>query len=145
MNNDQLINEAIAILQTMNMEDCALAIHNLREEHNRVRIIAHGRLVKIGNLQHDVAVLEDKLEDTRSELTLTRGHAAAHRTAAAKMAEELEDTRSDLKSTFGGAPSRALEELGREPRSHLENELADQRASAFRTADALQYIVNYCR
>ena len=117
MTNDQLINEAIAILQTMNMEDCALAIHNLREEHNRVRIIAHGRLVKIGNLQHDVAVLEDKLEDTRSE----------------------------LKNTFGGAPSRALEELGREPRSHLENELADQRASAFRTADALQYIVNYCR
>lgn len=92
MTNDQLINEAIAILQTMNMEDCALAIHNLREEHNRVRIIAHGRLVKIGNLQHDVAVLEDKLEDTRSE----------------------------LKSTFGGAPSRALEELGREPRTHLE-------------------------
>jgi hypothetical protein len=107
MTNDQLINEAIAILQTMNMEDCALAIHNLREEHNRVRIIAHGRLVKIGNLQHDVAVLEDKLEDTRSE----------------------------LKSTFGGSPSRALEELeiernlamiyehdqlGREPRTHLE-------------------------
>lgn len=109
MTNDQLINEAIAILQTMNMEDCALAIHNLREEHNRVRIIAHGRLVKIGNLQHDVAVLEDKLEDTRSD---------------------LKDTRA---------------ELGREPRSHLENELADQRASAFRTADALQYIVNYCR
>ena len=96
MTNDQLINEAIAILQTMNCEDCALAIHNLREEHNRVRIIAHGRLVKIGNLQHDVAVLEDKLEDTRSDLALTRGHAAAHRTAAAKMAEELADTRSDL-------------------------------------------------
>lgn len=37
------------------------------------------------------------------------------------------------------------DDLGREPRSHLENELADQRASAFRTADALQYIVNYCR
>lgn len=100
MNDNDRINEAIAILQAMNCEDCALAIHNLREEHNRVRIIAHGRLVKIGNLQHDVAVLEDKLEDTRSELTLTRGHAAAHRSAAAKMAEELE--------------------LGREPRSHLE-------------------------
>ena len=83
MTNDQLVNEAIAILQSMNCEDCALAIHNLREEHNRVRIIAHGRLVKIGNLQHEVAVLEDKLEDTRSE----------------------------LKSTFGGAPSRAPEEL----------------------------------
>ena len=47
-----------------------------------------------------------------------------------KLEDKLEDTRS---------------ELGREPRSHLENELADQRASAFRTADALQYIVNYCR
>jgi chromosome segregation ATPase len=152
--NSNRLNEAIAILQTMNMEDCAMEIQDLINELERVKGIAGRRLDRIAQLQHDVAVLEDKLEDTRSELTLTRGHAAAHRTAAAKMAEELEDTRSELKDTraelgrkslaawaaqcavaharidaefdarengtFGGAPSRALEELGREPRTHLE-------------------------
>ena len=68
MTNDQLINEAIAILQTMNMEDCAQAIDNLLHELERVKGIAGRRLDRIAQLQHDVAVLEDKLEDTRSEL-----------------------------------------------------------------------------
>lgn len=68
MTNEQLINEAIAILQTMNMEDCAQAIDNLRNELERVKGIARDRQEKIANLQQDVAVLEDKLEDTRSEL-----------------------------------------------------------------------------
>ena len=68
MTNEQLINEAIAILQTMNMEDCAQAIDNLRNELDRVKQIARDRLDKIANLQHDVAVLEDKLEDTRSDV-----------------------------------------------------------------------------
>ncbi len=94
MNNNDRINEAIAILQTMNMEDCAQEIDNLRHELERVKGIAGRRLDRIAQLQHDVAVLEDKLEDTRSE----------------------------LKSTFGGAPSRAIEELGREPRSHIDYE-----------------------
>ena len=68
MTNEQLINEAIAILQTMNMEDCAQAIDNLRNELERVKQIARDRLDKIAKLQHDVAVFEDKLEDTRSDV-----------------------------------------------------------------------------
>ena len=70
-NNDQ-INEAIAILQTMNMEDCAQAIDNLRHELERVKGIAGRRLDRIAQLQHDVAVLEDKLEDTRSDVRYIR-------------------------------------------------------------------------
>lgn len=87
----------------------AQEIDNLRHELERIKGIASRRLDRIAQLQHDVAVLEDKLEDTRSE----------------------------LKSTFGGAPSRAIEELeiernlamiyehdelGREPRSHIDYE-----------------------
>ncbi len=68
MTNEQLINEAIAILQTMNMEDCAQAIDNLRFELERIKGIAGRRLDRIAQLQHDVAVLEDKLEDTRSDV-----------------------------------------------------------------------------
>jgi len=120
-NNDETIKIIADMLQMQGDEDMALELEEAwaraKHELERVKGIASRRLDRIAQLQHDVAVLEDKLEDTRSE----------------------------LKSTFGGAPSRALEELGREPRSHLENELADQRASAFRAADALQYIVNYCR
>ena len=92
-------------------EDMALELEEAwaraKHELERIKGIAGRRLDRIAQLQHDVAVLEDKLEDTRSE----------------------------LKSTFGGAPSRALEELeiernlamiyehdelGREPRTHLE-------------------------
>ena len=68
MTNEQLINEAIAILQTMNMEDYAQAIDNLRNELKRVKGIAQDRLDTIQNLRHTVAVLEDKLEDTRSDV-----------------------------------------------------------------------------
>lgn len=68
MNKERLINEGIAILQTMNMEDCALAIDDLRNELERVKQIARDRLDHIAQLQHDVAVLEDKLEDTRSDV-----------------------------------------------------------------------------
>lgn len=101
MTNEQLINEAISILQTMNMEDCAQAIDNLRHELERVKGIARDRLDKIVNLQQDVAVLEDKLEDTRSELRFTReslnikiGELLAH---TDRLEKELEDTRSDVR------------------------------------------------
>ena len=106
MTNRETINGVIAFLQASNNEDIALdlanAIVTMDLELERVKGIAGRRLDRIAQLQHQLAVVEDKLEDTRSD-------------------------------------------LGREPKSHLENELADQRASAFRTADALQYIVNYCR
>ena len=45
-----------------------LEIDNLKKELARVKGIARARQEKIANLQQDVAVLEDKLEDTRSEL-----------------------------------------------------------------------------
>jgi predicted nucleic acid-binding Zn-ribbon protein len=107
-NNNDRINEAIAILQMQNMEDCAQAIDNLRNELERVKGIASRRLDKINALQLEIAQIED---DPR----------------------RLEDSDDDEI------------ELGREPRSHLENEIADLRASAFRSADAAQYIINYCR
>ena len=119
-NNDETIKSIADMLQMQGDEDLALELEEAwqraKHELERVKGIAGRRLDRIAQLQHDVAVLEDKLEDTRSELN--------------SIYDELVATRS---------------ELGREPRSHLENELADQRASAFRTADALQYIVNYCR
>lgn len=45
-----------------------LEIDKLKKELERVKQIARDRQEKIANLQQDVAVLEDKLEDTRSEL-----------------------------------------------------------------------------
>ena len=83
MTNEQLINEAIAILQTMNMEDYAQAIDNLRNELKRVKGIAQDRLDTIQNLRHDVAVLEDKLEDTRSDVRAIEEATAQLRRSAA--------------------------------------------------------------
>ena len=83
MNNDQLINEAIAILQTMNMEDCALAIDDLRNELERVKGIAGRRLDRIAQLQHQLAVVEDKLEDTRSDVRAIEEATAQLRRSAA--------------------------------------------------------------
>jgi phage shock protein A len=48
--------------------DHAQEIDNLRAELERVKGIAGRRLDRIAQLQHQVAVLEDKLEDTRSDL-----------------------------------------------------------------------------
>jgi len=110
-NNDETIKIIADMLQMQGDEDMALELEEAwaraKHELERIKGIAGRRLDRIAQLQHDVAVLEDKLEDTRSE----------------------------LKSTFGGAPSRAIEELeierklamiyehdelGREPRTHLE-------------------------
>ena len=89
MTNDETIKSIADMLQLQGDEDLALELEEAwtraKHELERVKGIASRRLDRIAQLQHDVAVLEDKLEDTRSE----------------------------LKSTFGGAPSRALEELGR--------------------------------
>jgi hypothetical protein len=93
--NDNRINEAIAILQTMNMEDCAVAIQDLQHELVRVKGIAHRRLDRIAQLQHDVAVLEDKLEDTRSDLKLEQGHRLAQQQRAGILALELAQLEDD--------------------------------------------------
>lgn len=166
--NSNRLNEAMAILQTMNMEDCAMEIQDLINELERVKGIAGRRLDRIAQLQHDLAVVEDKLEDTRSELrdsTASAHIAIGERNARIADLEALADNRLERIMNLLGAidakdfktirkddelaaavdPEQARVELGREPRSHLENELADLRASAFRSADAMQYIVNYCR
>lgn len=97
MSNRETINGVIAFLQASNNEDIALdlanAIVTMDFELERVKGIAGRRLDRIAQLQHQLAVVEDKLEDTRSE-------------------------------------------LGREPRSHLENELADQYARIEQVAAA---------
>lgn len=83
MTNEQLINEAIAILQMSNMEDCAAAVQTLQSELERVKQIARDRLDTIQNLRHDVAVLEDKLEDTRSDVRAIEEATAQLRRSAA--------------------------------------------------------------
>ncbi len=83
MTNEQLIYEAIAILQMSNMEDCAAAVQTLQSELERVKQIARDRLDTIQNLRHDVAVLEDKLEDTRSDVRAIEEATAHLRRSAA--------------------------------------------------------------
>lgn len=51
MNNNDLIDESIAILQTMNAEDNAAAIDELRNELERVKGIARDRLATIAELR----------------------------------------------------------------------------------------------
>jgi hypothetical protein len=51
MTNEQLIDEAIAILQMSNMEDCAAAVQTLQSELERVKQIARDRLDTIQNLR----------------------------------------------------------------------------------------------
>lgn len=59
---------AIEIFQDSYMEDCNMEIEKLQSELERVKQIARDRLDTIQKLQHNVAVLEDKLEDTRSDV-----------------------------------------------------------------------------
>ncbi len=75
-NNDEMIKSIADMLQMQGDEDLALELEEawMRAKHEleRVKGIAGRRLDRIAQLQHDVAVLEDKLEDTRSELELGR-------------------------------------------------------------------------
>ena len=54
MTNNELIDESIVILQTMNAEDCAAAIDELRNELERVKGIARDRLATIAALRSEV-------------------------------------------------------------------------------------------
>ena len=122
-NNDETIKSIADMLQMQGDEDMALMLEGawarVKHELERVKGIAARRLDKINALQLELAQIED---DPR----------------------RLEDSEDD-EIDASLARIRELDELGREPRSHLENEIADLRASAFRSADAAQYIVNYCR
>ena len=105
-NNDETIKYIADMLQLQGDEDTALELEEawarMKHELERVKGIAGRRLDRIAQLQHDLAVVEDKLEDTRSEL----GNATA-----ALRELELEDSLARI---------RELDELGREPRTHLE-------------------------
>ena len=114
-----------------------MEIQDLINELERVKGIAGRRLDRIAQLQHDLAVVEDKLEDTRSELKYEKGISAAQRSLAGQLATELAQIEDDPRRLedfeddeldASLARIRELDELGREPRSHLENELADARA-----------------
>ena len=64
MTNNELIDESIVILQTMNAEDCAAAIDELRNELERVKGIARDRLATIAELRRPISDfgMEDELE-----------------------------------------------------------------------------------
>ena len=86
-NNDEMIKSIADMLQMQGDEDLALELEEAwqraKYERERVKFVASQRLNRIAKLQHDVAVLEDKLEDTRSELN--------------SIYDELVATRSELK------------------------------------------------
>ena len=86
-NNDETIKSIADMLQMQGDEDLALELEEAwqraKHELERIKGIAGRRLDRIAQLQHDVAVLEDKLEDTRSELN--------------SIYDELVATRSELK------------------------------------------------
>ena len=143
--NDELIEHAIGLLTMQNEEDAAQAIDDLRHELERVKGIASRRLDRIAVLQHKLAVVEDKLEDTRSELrdsTASAHIAIGERNARITDLEALADNRLERIVNLLGAidakdfdtirkddelaaavdPEQARVELGREPRSHIDYE-----------------------
>lgn len=68
--NNALIDEAIAILQTMNMEDCAAEIQKLRADLIRSQGTANALRNLAGQLATELAQLEDdprRLEDSDDE------------------------------------------------------------------------------
>ena len=108
-NNNEMIDHAIGLLMMQNEEDAAQAIDNLRHELERVKGIASRRLDRIAQLQHDLAVVEDKLEDTRSELrdSTASAHIAIGERNARIAHLELDALEDSL------ARIRELDELGR--------------------------------
>jgi len=60
-----------------------LEIDNLNKELERVKRIARDRLDMVQKLQHNVAVFEDKLEDTRSDVRAIEEATAQVRRCAA--------------------------------------------------------------
>ena len=134
-NNDETIKYIADMLQLQGDEDMALELEEawakMKHELERVKGIASRRLDRIAVLQHKLAVVEDKLEDTRSELKYEKGISAAQRSLAGQLATELaqieddprrlEDSDDELEASL--ARIREHDELGREPRSHIDYEL----------------------
>ena len=124
-NNDETIKYIADMLQLQGDEDTALELEEawakMKHELERLKGIASRRLDRIAQLQHDVAVLEDKLEDTRSELKYEKAISAHQRSLAGQLATELaqieddprrlEDFDAELEASL--ARIRELDELGR--------------------------------
>jgi hypothetical protein len=82
MTNNELIDESIAILQTMNAEDCAAAIDELRYELERVKGIARDRLATIAELRIELEKLtelavEEMLDNLRGSVTRPHGRSCS--------------------------------------------------------------------
>ena len=96
------------MLQLQGDEDLALELEEAwaraKHELERVKGIAGRRLDRIAVLQHDKLILEDKLKDARAR---------------------LDDLEVELEVEASLARIRELDELGREPRSHIDYELED--------------------
>jgi len=129
MNSNEMIDHAIGLLMMQNEEDAANAIREIREESERAHNLIMHNAQEIDNL--------------RNELERVKGIASRRLDKINALQLELAQIEDDPRRLEDSDDDEI--ELGREPRSHLENELADLRASAFRSADAAQYIINYCR
>ena len=70
MTNNELIDESIVILQTMNAEDCAAAIVELRNELERVKGIARDRLATIAALRSEVDTAIGIIDDRSCQESL---------------------------------------------------------------------------
>ena len=112
-NNNEMIDHAIGLLMMQNEEDAAQAIDNLRNELERVKGIASRRLDRIAQLQHNLAAVEDKLEDTRSDLRSSFEHTT-------QLLGQMRARISELEIERNLAMIYEHDELGREPRTHLE-------------------------
>lgn len=146
---DETIKNIAFRLQLQGNEDMALelevALARMKHELERIKGIASRRLDRIAVLQHQLAVVEDKLEDTRSELrdsTASAHIAIGERNARITDLEALADNRLERIMNLLGAidakdfdtirkddelaaavdPEQARVELGREPRSHIDYE-----------------------
>jgi len=103
----------------------AQEIDNLRHELERIKGIAWRRLDRIAQLQHQLAVVEDKLEDTRSDLkTLAdnRLERIMNLLGALDAAKDSKTIQRDNELAAEVDPEQARVELGREPRSHIDYE-----------------------
>ena len=129
MNSNEMIDHAIGLLMMQNEEDAANAIREIREESER----AHNQIMH--NAQ--------EIDNLRNELERVKGIASRRLDKINALQLEIAQIEDDPRRLEDSDDDEI--ELGREPRSHLENEIADLRASAFRSADAAQYIINYCR
>ncbi len=126
---DETIKNIAFRLQLQGNEDMALelevALARMKHELERIKGIASRRLDRIAVLQHQLAVVEDKLEDTRSDLkTLAdnRLERIMNLLGALDATKDSKTIQRDNELAAEVDPEQARVELGREPRSHIDYE-----------------------